>query len=169
MSSGRNQEAMAFDPGIIMLETHDLKQKIDGLYTMVCGFNTKLDNFMAIMATHMGTMVMVNNLMATYDNKDVDVEIMDCGGSDVSVEVSIHTAEGVTSEEDAGDGTQSMVVLAPPEEQREQELLLMIMDMDMAIMDMDMAIMKWIRIQWRRNRRRPRRSTTWMSRLRRRH
>ena len=161
MVSGRNQEAMAFDPGMIMLETQDLKQKIDGLSTMVCGFNTKLDSFMAIMATHMGTMVMVNNLMATYDNKDVDVEIMDCGGSDVSVEVSIHTAEGVTSEEDAGDGTQSMVVLAPPEEQREQELLL--------IMDMDMAIMKWIRMQWRRKRRRPRRPPTWMKRSRRRH
>ena len=30
MTSGRNQEAMAFDPGMIMLETQDLKQKIDG-------------------------------------------------------------------------------------------------------------------------------------------
>ena len=51
-------------------------------------------------------------------------ELPDCGDSHVSVEVSSHTAEGVTSKVDTGDGTQSMVVLDPSEEQRAQEQLL---------------------------------------------
>ena len=48
-------------------------------------------------------------------------ELLDCEGSGVSEVVSSGLSEGVDSDEDIGDGTQNMEVLAPLEEQQEQE------------------------------------------------
>ena len=48
-------------------------------------------------------------------------ELLDCEGSGVSEVVSSGLSEGVDSEVDIGDGTQNMEVLAPLEEQQEQE------------------------------------------------